>query len=107
MKKTVSGVLCFLPLVLFAFTMISYFLVTSCVDGSQEFEGVLAVFAILVLVVELLMVILTYGVMIWLMIVSCKRTDFTTGNKIVWCIKLYFLHMFIFPVYWFRYMRKD
>lgn len=101
MKKVVSFILCILPFILFFAACIPalYFSI------SEEMGSVML--GICVLVFAILAVIAVYGVMIWLIIKTVKKQGMTTETKVVWCICLYFLNIFAFPVYWFMNIRKE
>ncbi len=44
---------------------------------------------------------------IWFIVLTCKRKDWDTSMKVIWCIMIYMLNIFVFPVYWFLYLRVD
>ena len=106
MKKGLSGVLSFLPLVIIVLTFV-VLLVMLFIFG----EGIMStgemIFAFGLILFELIGVILTYVVMIMYMIKTCKSPEFTTGMKILWCVLLYCFNIFVFPVYWFMYLRTE
>ena len=57
---------------------------------------------IFLVILTLLFVIAVYGEMIYFMIKACKNKDLK--NKAIWCICLYFFHMFVFPYFHLRYV---
>ena len=63
--------------------------------------------AICVFLIAIIAVIVIFGVMIWLIVKTIKNKEFTTAKKVVWCICLYYLNIFAFPVYWFMHIRKE
>ena len=56
---------------------------------------------------RILAVIAVYGVMIWLIVKTIKKQEMSTLAKVVWCICLYSFNIFVFPIYWFVYLRKE
>lgn len=58
-----------------------------------------------IFLIEVPLVILTWAQIIGYMINSIKRTDFTSNQKVLWCILLYMLNIFVFPVYWWKHIR--
>ena len=106
MKKALSFILCILPFILFFATCIPalYFSIVEEMGIITETEKG---FAIFVFLIAILAVIVIYGVMIWLIVKTIKNKDFTTAKKVVWCICLYYLNIFVFPVYWFMYIRME
>lgn len=106
MNKGLSCVLCFLPGVLFAIALVLMGVCSVGAVGTMG-EGEIAILTILMLLTAFLSVVAVYGVMIWLMIKTFKNSNLTTGVKVVWCIVLYALNLFAFPVYWFVYIRNE
>lgn len=107
MNKVLSFILCLVPAVLFWGSVIPLMGISVAEEmGTISYEA-LGVGMILILIGALLSVIAVYGVMIWLMIKTVKNPNIDKGLKVVWCICLYMFNMFVFPVYWFIYIRKE
>lgn len=106
MNKVLSCVLCFLPAVLFVVS-IAMIIIFSVVVGEGTVAGASAIFAIIMLLTAVLCVVAVYGVMIWLIIKTCKNGNITGGMKAAWVVMLYLLNIFVFPVYWFIYIRCE
>ncbi len=106
MKKALSCILSFLPLVLIALTLI-LFLVFGIFIG----EGTLNVWQTIVMLflvaMELIGVLLALVLIVLYIIKACKNPNISTGMKVVWCLLIYNLNIFVFPVYWFLYIRKE
>ena len=105
-KKALSCILSFLPVVMIASTLI-VFLIAFLIFGEGTMSTGEIILMIGLLLFELLGVALTFFMMIWYMIKTFKNPAFSTGTKVLWCILLYCFNMFVFPVYWFLYVRKD
>ncbi len=106
MKKGLSCVLSFLPLIIIVLTFVVLF-GALMIFGEGAMSTGQTIFMIGLILFELIGVILTYVVMIMYMIKTCKNPEFTTGMKILWCVLLYCFNIFIFPVYWFMFLRKE
>lgn len=106
MKKVLSCILSFLPLVMMALTFLVFF-IAILIFGEGTMSSGESVLMIGLILFELIGVALTYVIMIWYMIKTCKNPGFTTGTKVLWCLLLYFFNLFVFPVYWFLYIRKE
>ena len=107
MKKVLSFILCISPFILFFGTCIPLLGISIAEEmGTMTEEPIMGV-SLLLVVGAILAVIATYGVMIWLIVKTAKKQDMGTGEKVVWCVCFYFLNIFVFPVYWFVYIRKE
>lgn len=106
MKKGLSCILSFLPLVMIVLTFVVLFAML-IIFGEGTMTTGQTILMIGLLIFELIGVILTFVVMIWYMIKTYKNPEFTTGMKILWFALLYCFNLFVFPVYWFMYVRKE
>lgn len=107
MKKVLSFILCCLPLILFLVGVIFFIITTVSVEVGLIYESVADGWMLLCCLIIFMAVIAVYGVMAWLMVKACKRKDFDSGKKVIWIVCLYMLNMFAYPVYWFKYIRKE
>lgn len=105
MKKAMSCLLSFLPLIFLIISMIG--IIKLAAVESQTLYGAEALGAMFYVFCAFVAVVLCYGVMIWYIIKTCKNPEFTTGTKVGWGVALYFLNVFVFPVYWFMYISKE
>ncbi len=106
MKKVLSCILSFLPLLLIAFVIIAYIVAVLVIgEGIMTTPEIIAM--ICLLAVAVVAVILTFVLMIWYMIKACKNPDLSTGMKVLWCALLYCFNLLIYPVFWFMYIRKE
>lgn len=107
MNKALSCFLSFLPAILVFGTLI-LFAVFGIVAGMEGTMGAgETIFMIFLLVFEFIGVILALVMIVWYMIKACKNPNLSTGMKVVWCFLIYSFNLFIFPVYWFIYIRKE
>ena len=103
MKKTLSCILSFLPLILIIF----YFLImiiNSPVMASSQTDSPVFIFLGVIFMLQL---ISTYAVMFWIIYKACTNPKLTGEHKAVWVVLLFFFHIIANPVYWFIYMRNE
>lgn len=43
----------------------------------------------------------------WFIYMAIKNKQLDNNMKIVWCVLLYLLNIFVFPVFWFMVIRKE
>ncbi len=107
MKKGLSCLLCWLPLVLFCCSYIPLIIVSIMGEMGIVEDSTLGLLMIFILFGVILSVVAVYGVMIWLIIKTVKNATLDTAAKVLWSIGLYALNMLIFPIYWFVLIRKE
>lgn len=107
MNKTLSAILSFAPLVLLIIACAGLFITSFALGMDNELVGGALVAMILILICEIVAVIATFGMMIWYIIKTCKNPNFTSGEKVLWVILLYMLNVFVFPVYWFMFVKNE
>ena len=105
MKKVVSCILSFLPGILLLISLMSVIYISLYMEG--EIRGEDMALAISMIVTSLLAVIACFGVMIFYAVKVYRNSQMSSGTKIVWYICLYFFNVFVFPVFWFMYIRKE
>ncbi len=106
MKKALSCILSFLPLVMIVTTFI-VLLACMIIFGEGTMSTGETILAMGLIIFELIGVALTFFMIVWYMIKTCKKPEFSIGMKILWCALLYCFNMIAFPVYWFLYVRKE
>ena len=106
MKKVVSCILSFLPLVMIFLTMVVFFL-SYFIVGEGTMTAGETIFMLGLVLFTLIGVVLTFVMMVWYMIKACKNPEFSTGIKVLWCVLLYCFNLVAFPVYWILYIRKE
>ena len=105
MKKTIMGILSIAPIVLLALTFLMMIGGMVMTETASEDTGIVIV--ILSTVVAFVSVILTWVDIIWFIIIACKKPGWNTENKVIWGLLLYFFNVFVFPVFWWKYIRND
>ena len=106
MKKALSCILSFLPLLLIAFSLI-LLLVFGIIFGEGTLTAIQTIIMILLLAMELIGVLLALTLIVIYIVKACKNPDISTGMKVAWCFIIYSFNIFVFPVYWFIYIRKE
>ncbi len=104
MKKLLSCILSFLPLISYGIFMVIY--ISNFVDIIMENE-LSRTTTIIFLVSGILCAISTFGVMFWFIYKTYKNPTLIGGSKAGWIILLYCFNIFVFPVYWFIFIRKE
>ena len=106
MKKVLSCILSFLPLVLIAFVIIAYIVAAMVIgEGIMTTPEIIAVICLLLIAV--VAVLLTFVLMIIYIVKACKNPALSTGMKVLWVFVLYSFNVLVFPVFWFIYIRKE
>ncbi len=107
MKKVLTFVLAVMPLPLsFVYLVACVFMAIA--DENGWFAGIMEdVYILLLLGFTLVLVAITIAAMTYFIVKACKNPKLTGGMKAIWCVLLYQLNVFVFPVYWFLYLRKD
>lgn len=105
MKKILSCMLSFLPGILLLVSFITAFLFT--IFGNDPLSTFETVLAFLMMGLAILAVILTYGVMIYYIVKACKNPQLSGGMKALWVVLLYCFNVFVFPVFWFMYLKNE
>lgn len=106
MNKVLSCILSFLPAVLIFSSLLAFF---ACymIFGEGTMTAFETILAFLIIGVEFIGVILTFVIMIWYIVKVFKNPELSTGMKILWCFLLYSFNLFIYPVFWFIYIRNE
>lgn len=108
MNKGLSALLCFSPIVVYLLVSVPLMVLTVGVEmGTIPEDDFSVTFALLLLVGALVLVVLVYGVMIWLIVKSVKNPMMSTTEKVVWSICLYMFNVVAYPIYWIVYIRKE
>ena len=108
MNKILSCCLCVLPVLLYIVIVVPTVIIDIGLElGTIEGSEMILALLIILMVGAFIFVFATYGVMIWLIAKTVERDDMQLPIKAVWCGCLYYLNIFVFPVYWFIYIRKE
>ncbi|MBQ8597328.1 MAG: hypothetical protein IJ409_06030 [Lachnospiraceae bacterium] len=104
MKKVLTGLLAFLPIIFLGISLVMVFAFMLMYGAEETLSGSEMIFPIAMIVLAFVAVILTYAAMIIYIVMACKNPAFSTGWKIGWACIFYFFNVFAFPVYWFRHI---
>lgn len=107
MNKVLSCILSFMPAVLVFGALLMFFVFYLIAGDESTMTAAETIIAFLILGIEFIGVILTFVLMVWYMVKACKNPYLSTGMKVLWCFLLYFFNLFIYPVFWFIYIRKE
>ena len=106
MKKALSCMLSFLPLVLIALSLI-LLLIFGIIFGEGTLTVIQTIFMFFLVAMELIGVLLGLTLIVVYIIKACKNPNISTGMKVAWCFIIYSFNIFAFPIYWFLYIRKE
>jgi len=105
MKKVLSCILSFLPGITFIIAAIAGLYMSFFASGPMSTGE--TIFALLMVGFAFVAVILTYGVMIYYIVKTCKNPQLSGGMKILWVALLYCLNVLVFPIFWFMYLKNE
>lgn len=109
MKKVLTCIMSLLPLLTYGMTivmMIPLCFMAEYIDmSSNDMMGKLILAALFVHLAW--MIAIMYFVMIRDIVTVCKNNEVKTETMAIWCVLLYFLNMWAFPVFWFMFDRKN
>lgn len=110
MNSKKMGIIAFVPGISFVLTFV--FMIIGSIgmafaetSGNEAAMLILSVVMILAVICSFVAAIMAWVGIIWFIILACKNPTFDTTQKVLWCIGLYCLNVFIFPVYWAKYLR--
>ena len=98
MKKTLIGLGSFIPFVTMMATAVICFSAMFKDNDSPE--------VIAAMIMSFVTVISCYAYIIGFIIHAVKNKEFSSNQKLIWAIVLYFLNVFAFPVYFFKYVKN-
>lgn len=101
MKHIGIGICSFLPFVSF-FATLAVMISAAVSENPND-----TVIAILVLPLSILTVLSCYAYIIGFIIHAIKSRTLTTTQKCIWVLLVYLLNIFIFPIYYFKFIAKD
>lgn len=102
MKKVLTGLLAFLPIVLLGISLVMIFAIMFMFGAEETISGSEMLFPLIAFVITCLTVILTYAAIITFIIMVFMDDSLSIGWKIGWSCLLYFFNVFVFPIFWFR-----
>ena len=101
MKKTLTGIMAFAPLVLLVLTFVIPFAMIAAGDDLGMGLGIFS------MIVPVLCVLLTFVDIIWFIVIACRKSHWDTTQKVIWGIVLYCLNIVAFPFFWWLAILKD
>lgn len=104
MKNKVMGIMSVAPIVLLMLTCVLFGIGFSMSADAPEAGVPLYITA---LIVELTAVAIVWINIIWFIILACKKQTWTSGKKALWCVLVYCLNVFVFPVFWWIYTKSE
>ncbi len=105
MKKTLTCIAAFTPIVGVVLGFVLMIIGMFLTETPSESMGL--VLSIAAFVMVLIGVIMCWVDIIWFIILAVKNPQLESTMKLVWGILLYMFNIFVFPVYWFMYIRKE
>lgn len=99
MNKVVTGILAIAPCIMF----VIYMIMLMRVDPENMRPDNMGIICILFAVIGILALIDT----VLFIVYDCKQTHWSTEKRVAWGIALYSFNIFVFPVFWWLYMRKE
>lgn len=107
MRKVFSFILSWVPLVTLFMGMLLFMPYYAADLNGTGIDMMDQTNLFVALVLIFIAVISVYAVMIWFMVKAYKDPSISKGMKVVWIAMLYTLNVFVFPIYWFAYIRKE
>lgn len=104
MKKKLTGILAFAPIILFIASIILFAIVWINHGDEPEIVGSARIGLVIIVIGMVLAVILTFAAIITFIIMACINKEFSASKKVLWVILLYLLNMFVFPIYWYKHI---
>ncbi len=99
MNKVVTGILAIVPSILFVIYMINLMMV-DWNDARPDNMGIVCVLFAAIGILALIDTVL-------FIVYDCKQTHWSIEKRVAWGIALYSFNIFVFPVFWWLYMRKE
>lgn len=105
MKKTLSCIASFLPIIGVILSVTG--IIVWAIWAGEELSTIENVVAILLLVFTFATVIFAFVLNVWYIIKTWKNAYLSAGMKILWTALLYCCNIFVFPIFWFMYVRHE
>ncbi len=110
MKKTLSCILSFLPMVLIISYIVISIVITVVESTGYSMGTVGVIFTVLALLIGIAGFILGGVLVIVYIVKTIKNNNLSVGIKVLWCWLLFQMSVFFFailPIYWFVVLRKE
>lgn len=109
-KKTLSCILSFLPMVLIISYIVISIVITAVESTGYSMGTVGVIFTVLALLIGIAGFILGGVLVIVYIVKTIKNNNLSVGIKVLWCWLLFQMSVFFFailPIYWFVVLRKE
>lgn len=108
MNKKLTCIASLAPIVGVVFGFIGMVIIAFAMEETEVAGAIFGVGGMMVSFLLILIgVIMCWVDIIWFIVLTCKRKDWDTSEKVIWSIVLYMLNIFVFPVYWYLYLRTE
>ncbi len=107
MKKVFTFILSIIPLIATVIYTVALVIFGIASEEGMIYGSAEDIVVLLMLGFTLLFVAALFGVMIYFIVHACRNPQLATGMKVCWCFLHYQFNVFVFPVYWFIYLRKE
>ena len=107
MKKILTFILAVLPGVVGFFYTIALIALGVSVELGWVYGVMEEILVLLMVALTLVLLFFLFGGMIYFIVDTCRNPKISGGMKIFWCFMHYQFNVFVFPVYWFLYLRKN
>lgn len=104
MKKKLTGVLAFGPIVLFAASIVMMMVFLEMHGAEETVTGSATILPSIALVMMVVSIILAVATALTFIIFSFMNKEMDMGKKILWAIVLCLINMMAFPLYWYTYL---
>lgn len=108
MNKTLTCIASLAPIVGVVFGFGGMMIIAFMLEDAETAGALLSVGSMMFSFILIFIgVIMCWVDIFWFIALTCKRKDWDTSKKVIWSIVLYMLNIFVFPVYWYLYLRTE
>ncbi len=104
MKKKITGILAFAPIVLFAASIVMMMIFLEMYGEAATVAGSAAILPSVALVIMGVSIVLAVVTAITFIVITFINKDMDASKKILWVIILCLFNMMAFPLYWYTYL---
>lgn len=104
MMKTLTAILSFTPIISMPLGFIMIFTGVIIGEAGNDIGWIILILAYLLI---LAVVVVTWVDIIWFIIIVCRKREWTTDKKVIWGLLIYFLNVFVFPVFWWKCLKDE
>lgn len=107
MNKTLSGILAFVPLAAMSSLLVAMIYMGINFGDAAYLTSAERVLLILTFIYMLACTALSFGFVAYYIVKTIRNPQLSTGMKVLWCFMHYQFNAFVFPIYWFLYIRHE